>query len=405
MKKLLKLLAAALTLSSLVACSSSNEEAKDEVVNIEFFEYKQEAIDVFEQLAEAFMAEHPNINVTVSSPPESGTVIKTRVSSGDIPDIIAVGADQTYKDLADAGVYVDLSNDAALDLVHPAYLQTIRDVSGMDEIYGIPYVANANAIIYNKTMFEENGVAIPQTWDELLAAAETFKAAGITPFYFTFKDAWTTLPAWNVIAANTAGNQYFIDYQAGVTTDVEGYREGLDMMKQLLAYGHDDNMGKTYPDGNTAFALGESAMYLQGIWAITDIKKANPDIEVGIFPYPVGDKTVISGVDLLFSVADSSEHKEEAMLFINFLLEQQNATTFIENQGLFSAVKGVEQSAEHLNGVSEAFAAGNVADFPDHYVPSSVDLASVLQQFVLDLDVDATLQQISDAYEAYLARQ
>lgn len=405
MKKLLKLLAATMAVSSLVACSSNTGDTTEEVVNIEFFEYKQEAIDVFEQLAEQFMADHPNINVTVSSPPESGTVIKTRVSAGDIPDIIAVGADQTYKDLAEAGVYVDLSDDAALDLVHPAYLQTIKDVSGLDEIYGIPYVANANAIIYNKTMFEENGVAIPTTWDELIAAAETFKAAGITPFYFTFKDAWTTLPAWNVIAANTAGNQYFIDYQAGVTTDVENYRESLEKLKQLVQYGHDDNMGKTYPDGNTAFALGESAMYLQGIWAITDIKKANPDIEVGIFPYPVGNNTVISGVDLLFSVSDASEHKEEAMLFINFLLEQQNATTFIDNQGLFSAVKGVEQTAEHLNGVSEAFAAGNVADFPDHYVPSSVDLASVLQQFVLDQDVDATLQQIADAYDAYLARQ
>ncbi len=404
MKNLLKLALSLITVSSLVACSAPAEET-NEIVEIEFFEYKQEAITVFETLAEEFMAEHPNIKVTVSSPPESGTVIKTRVSSGDIPDIIAVGADQTYKDLAEAGVYVDLSNDAALDLVHEAYIQTIKDVSQLDEIYGIPYIANANAVIYNKTMFEENGVEVPTTWDEFIAAAETFKAAGITPFYFTFKDAWTTLPAWNVIASNTAGNQYFIDYQAGTTTSAEGYREGLELMKQLLQYGHADNMGKTYPDGNTAFALGESAMYLQGIWAITDILKANPDIEVGIFPYPVEDKTVISGVDLLFSVADASEHKEEAMLFINFLLEQNNATTFINDQKLFSAVKGVEQTAQELNGVSEAFAAGNVADFPDHYVPSSVDLASVLQQFVLDQDVDATINQLTEAYNAYLARQ
>ena len=404
MKKLIKLVLALATTFSLVACNSTTEEV-EEVVEIEFFEYKQEAIDIFEVLAAEFMAEHPNIKVTVSSPPESGTVIKTRVSSGDIPDIIAVGADQTYKDLAEAGVYVDLSNDPALDLVHEAYIQTIKDVSQLDEVYGIPYIANANAIIYNKAIFAENGVEVPTTWEELMAAAETFKAAGVTPFYFTFKDAWTTLPAWNVIAANTAGNQYFIDYQAGVTTSSENYRESLEKLKDLVQYGHDDNMGKTYPDGNTAFALGESAMYLQGIWAITDILKANPDIEVGIFPYPVGDSTVISGVDLLFSVADASEHKEEAMLFVNFLLEQENSTRFINDQKLFSAVKGVEQTAEELNGVSEAFAAGNVADFPDHYVPSSVDLASVLQQFVLDQDVDATLQQLTDAYDAFLARQ
>lgn len=403
MRKLFILLSTFAMSISLAACAST--ETKDEVVEIEFFEYKQEAIGVFEELAAQFMEQNPNIKITVSSPPEAGTVIKTRVSAGDIPDIISVGADQTYKDLAEAGVYVDLSNDPALSLVHEAYVQTIKDVSQLEQVYGIPYLANANAIIYNKTIFEENGISIPQTWEELLAVAEKLKSAGVTPFYFTFKDAWTTLPAWNVIAANTAGNQYFIDYQAGKETSPEGYREGVELFKQLLAYGHDDNMGKTYPDGNTAFANGESAMYLQGIWAISEILKANPDINVGIFPYPVGDKTVISGVDLLFSIADASEHKDEAMLFVNFLLQKENATKVIENQKLFSAVKGVEQNAEELSGVRDAFAAGNVADFPDHYVPSSVDLASVLQLFAVDQDVDATLKQLEEAYAAFLARQ
>lgn len=403
MRKILSILLVLTLAFGVSACSTETKES--EVVEIEFFEYKQEAITIFEELAAEFTAQNPNIKVIVTSPPEAGTVIKTRVSSGDVPDIIAVGADQTYKDLAEAGVYADLSKDPALSLVHEAYLQTIKDVSQMDTIYGIPYIANANAIIYNKQIFADNNLEVPETWEELLATAETLKAAGVTPFYFTFKDAWTTLPAWNVIAANTAGNQYFIDLQAGTEKSVEGYREGLELMLDLLSYGHDDNMGKTYPDGNTAFALGESAMYLQGIWAITDILKANPSIEVGIFPYPVGNKSVISGVDLLFSVAEESKHKEEAMLWINFLLKPENATKFINSQKLFSAVKGVEQTAEQLNGVSEAFASGNVVDFPDHYVPSSVDLASVLQQFVVDKDVDATLKQLSEAYSAYLERQ
>lgn len=403
MRKLLSILLVFTLAFGVSACSTETKE--DEVVEIEFFEYKQEAIAIFEELAAEFTEQNPNIKVIVSSPPEAGTVVKTRISSGDIPDIIAVGADQTYKDLAEAGVYADLTNDPAMSLVHEAYLQTIKDVSQMDKLYGIPYIANANAIIYNKAIFTENNVEVPETWEELLVAAETFKNAGITPFYFTFKDAWTTLPAWNVIAANTAGNQYFIDLQSGTEKSVDGYREGLNMMLDLIEYGHSDNMGKTYSDGNAAFAMGESAMYLQGIWAITDILKANPDIEVGIFPYPVGDKTVISGVDLLFSVAEDSEYKEESMLWINFLLQPENATKFINSQKLFSAVKGVEQTAEQLNGVSAAFESGNVADFPDHYVPSSVDLASVLQKFVLEKDVEATLTQLSEAYSAYLERQ
>jgi raffinose/stachyose/melibiose transport system substrate-binding protein len=179
----------------------------------------------------------------------------------------------------------------------------------------------------------------------------------------------------------------------------------MELFKELIQYGHDDNMGKTYPDGTTAFANGESAMLLQGIWNIGDIKKANPDIDLGIFPYPVGDAKVVSGVDLLFSVSETSKNQDAAMKFIDFLLTQDVAKRFIDDQRLFSAVKGVSQDAPELEGVSEAFAAGNVIDFPDHYIPASMDLASVLQQFAVDQDVDATLEQMDVAFEAYMERQ
>ncbi len=379
---------------------------KKDITEIEFFEYKTEAVSIFEELIAEFEAENPTIKVTLSSPPEAGTVIKTRVAAGDVPDIVAVGADNTYTELAQSGVYKDLTGSPELDLVHEAYIQTIKDVSKLDQVYAIPYVANADAVIYNKTIFAENGVEVPTNWDEFIAAAETFKEAGVTPFYLTFKDTWTTLPAFNVLAANTVDSDYFAQLDAGEITYTEGYRTAMEMFQQITQYGHSDNMGKTYPDGNTAFANGESAMYLQGIWAINEIKKANPDIELGIFPYPVGNPTkVVSGVDLLFSVAESSKNQDAAMTFINFLLKQDIAKRFIDNQRLFSAVKGVDQEAPELEGVKAQFANGDVIDFPDHYIPSSMDLAGLLQLFALEQDIDASLQQMDDAWEAYKERQ
>lgn len=386
--------------------ATGQEEASDEVVEIEFFEYKTEAIGIFEELANEFMEDNPNIKITVSSPPEAGTVIKTRVASGDIPDIVAVGADNTYSDLAAAGVFKNLSGASQLDLVHDAYLQTIKDVSKLDDLYAIPYVANADAVIYNKTIFADLGIEVPKTWDDFIAAAETAKAADITPFYFTFKDAWTTLPAFNVFAANTTDPDFFKQLDAGETTYSEGYREAMEMLLQIVDYGHGDNMGKTYADGNTAFANGESAMLLQGIWAINEIKKANPDIELGIFPYPVGSPAkVVSGVDLLFSISEKSENQEEAMMWIDFLMQKDVAKRFIDNQRLFSAVKGVDQEAPELEGVKEPFANGHVIDFPDHYIPSSMDLANLLQEFVVSGDIEASLEQMDVAWEAYQLRQ
>ena len=41
-------------------------------------------------------------------------------------------------------------------------------------------------------MFDEP----PQTWDELIAVCDQLKAAGIDPFYGTFKDDWTVAQGW-----------------------------------------------------------------------------------------------------------------------------------------------------------------------------------------------------------------
>jgi raffinose/stachyose/melibiose transport system substrate-binding protein len=388
--------------------ATSNSAAGGETVEIEFFQYKREAQTTFDGLIAKFQAANPNIKITQNAPADAATVIKTRVASGEVPTIIAVGADNLYTDLAKAGTYVDLTNAPEMAKVQPAYIDTIKAVSGLDQVYAIPYAANADAVIYNKKIFADNNVAIPKTWDEFIAAAEKFKSAGIIPFYFTFGESWTTLPSFNALAANAAPADFFKKLNAGETTFKEGWAEPMKLYKQLLAYGHDDNMGKSYADGNTAFANGQSAMYLQGIWAIAEIQKANPNIDLGIFPYPVGSPAkVVSGVDLLFSVSAKATpaQQEAAMKWIDFLMEQENATQYIKEQKCFSTVKGVTQDEPTLEGVKEAFAAGNVVDFPDHYVPSSMTLDKLLQEFVLDQNIDATLSKMDKAWNEYKGRQ
>ena len=55
----------------------------------------------------------------------------------------------------------------------------------------MPFAANASGVLYNVELFAEHDVEVPQTFDELIAAAETFEAAGVTPFYGMLADAWT----------------------------------------------------------------------------------------------------------------------------------------------------------------------------------------------------------------------
>ncbi|MBW9217661.1 ABC transporter substrate-binding protein [Anoxybacillus ayderensis] len=405
-------LIASMILLFLVGCKAEEVDEKDsssEKVKIEFFHYKSEAKDTFDELISKFEKENPNIDVVNANPPDAETVLKTRVAKRDIPDIVAIGANSTFAELSKAGVFVDVTNATELDSIQPAYIDMLRDVTGLEKVYAIPYAANADGIIYNKTIFNELGLTVPKTWDELIAVAEKVKAAGKTPFYFTFKDAWTTLPVYNALAANTQGENFFDQLNDGKTTFQKGYKEATEKFVQLLEYGHKDNFGKGYADGNVAFAKGESAMYLQGIWAIPEIRKANPDIELGVFPYPATNDPentkLVSGVDLLLAISKTSKHPEEARKFVNFLLDPENAKFYLSEQNAFSAIKGITQEDPALDGLKESFEKGALVDFPDHYIPLAVGLEKLLQQLTHDKDVEKFLKNLDAEWEKVQGRK
>jgi raffinose/stachyose/melibiose transport system substrate-binding protein len=404
MKKTILLLAAgALSISLLAGCGGGGESSSGDQVKIEFFHHKREGMETIDKLIAKFEEENPNIDVEQASPPEPSTVLRTRVSKSDIPDIIGVGGDVTYSDLANAGVFTDVSEDKNLETIQPAYVQMLKDVSGLQEVYAIPYVANAVGVIYNKAIFAELGLEVPKTWDEFIVVAEKVKDAGKIPFYHTFKDAWTTLPAFNALAANTQGEDFYSELNKGNILAEERYKEAAEKLVQLTEFGYKNQQGVGYNDGNTAFANGESAMYLQGIWAIPEIMKANPDIELGVFPFPATNNpdeiNVVSGVDLILGVAASSKHPEEAKKFVEFLLEEENAKQYIEEQNSFSTIIGIIQDDPTVDDLKASFEKGALTDFPDHYIPTGVMPEKTLQTLVINKDVDAFLENLQKDWE------
>ena len=82
-------------------------------------------------------------------------------------------------------------------------------------------------------------------------------------------------------------------------------------MLEIIKYGQKDIYGMGYNDGNMAFAQGKSVMYIQGNWAIADIKKANPNMKLGMFPFPstndISKNKITSGVDVLLAVTKDSK--------------------------------------------------------------------------------------------------
>ena len=150
-------------------------------------------------------------------------------------------------------------------------------------------------------------------------------------------------------------------------------------------------------------------MYIQGTWAIPEIRKANPDAPIGFFPLPTGDRPeenkLISGVDTLLAISEDSKHKEEAQRFIQFLLEPENSKQYITEQTLFSTVEGVKQEDPAVAELLPYLERGQVIDFADHYIPAAVQLNSVIQSFLQNRDIDGYLKKLDTEWDKVADRR
>jgi raffinose/stachyose/melibiose transport system substrate-binding protein len=335
-----------------------------------------------------------------------------------VPDIITLNANGNFGRLAQAGVFHDFTDEPVLGTINPAVQEILADLGTFgDEVNGLGYVNNANGVIYNTAIFEEQGLDVPETWDEFIAVCDALVAAGITPFYGTLADSWTGMPSWNALGAYPAQDGFFDKMRAqgedvGPDSAVSFEKDFAGMMDQqytLFSYMQEGYRGRTYDDGNAAFANGEVAMLLQGIWATNPIKQVNPDIEMAIFPYPAtdnpDDRLLVSGVDVVFTIGKDSANEEAAMRFIEYAFRTDVIEDFAASQNMVPSVRGAQLSDDPaLQSVRPFFEAGMITGFIDHQIAPSIPLVPTVQDFLFNGDAQAALATLDNEWRKVAAR-
>ena len=393
MKGMSVIVGSVMVLTSLAGCSQNSESGK---VEVELVSYKPEAVVAFEEIAELFNATHDDIHLTIDSPNEAMTILKTRFIREDYPDIVGIGGDVNYSNFLDADLFMDISDLEEVGMVKQSYLDMDKELEFIpqDGIYALPYAANAAGILYNKDMFEEHGWKIPQTWDEFIVLCDEIEASGIQPLYFGYKDTWTCLAPWNALAVGLTDSDICNQVNMGNTTFSESYREVADKMKVLLDYAEPNPYAYGYNDACTAFARGQSAMYAIGSYAIPQIKSVNPEMNIDSFTFPANEKeednVLNSGIDLQFCVMKNCENKEAVYEVLRFLYEDDTIKTYLKNQGGITCKEGDFEIPAELEGMRAYIEEDRMADFQDHHYPSEMSVDAMIQTFLLDNSNHAT---------------
>ena len=406
-KKVLSMFLVCVMLAAMLlsGCGKS-DDAKGKTV-IELVQYKPEAVDVFEQLEEEFNATHDDIQLKIESPNDAMTILKTRFIREDYPDILGIGGDINYSYFVDSDILADISDYEGLNTIKPAYVDILEGLEFVptEGTYGVPYVANAAGILYNRDMFKEHGWKIPETWEEFIALCDQIQSEGIQPLFFGFKETWTCLAPWNALAVDLAPADVCRQVNRGETTFTEEYREISEKMLELLQYGQEGPFAYGYNDACTAFANGECAMYTIGSYAVPQIKSVNPEMNIDSFVMPGCDKeednVLNSGVDLQFCVTSACKNKEAAYEVLDFLLEHDSIQMYINAQNAVPCKDEEFKLASEVDGMKKYIEEGRMSDYQDHYYPSEMAVDAQIQTLLIKQDVDAFLKKFDKDWLRY----
>ncbi|CDZ69777.1 N-Acetyl-D-glucosamine ABC transport system sugar-binding protein [Neorhizobium galegae bv. orientalis] len=333
-----------------------------------FWSWRQEDKAQYEKFIDVFEAKNPGITVKFETfeATNYNTILSTALAGGSGPDLMFARAYGGLENVANAGYLLplDKTNVPALEKFAPAAVAA-ETVRSSKITYAVPFASQTMLVIYNKDIFDKNGLKEPETFDDLVKASEKLKAAGIMPFGNGTATAWQNEVMVGGIASTVMGRGFYDDLMAGKAdfTD-KRYIEALTKLKEITKYFPDGFIGLDYASSQQLFASGMAGMFVGGSYELSNFKKQNPAIKMGIFAMPglkAGDeKLVAQYFDGGYAVNAKTTKKEAALKFVNFLASQEFGQMFADGLNNISAAPGVNFKDPLL---------AEVADLNKHSIP------------------------------------
>ncbi len=404
-------------------------------------------------LIEEYQELHPGVEIELVQPPPSADVtsreyIVTNMTAGTIPDIVTTGTRDQVEELA-KGWWVNLDpylerpnpyvetgapgNERWLDLFFDIPFESMRILGSH---YTINYDLVTSMMFYNKDIFAEVGVEVPETVAEFVEVMQKLQDAGHTPYGGI--GSWFMYDTLGQLGGSVmAGLTPQVNPDGGATTfeevacaidkgifraETPEYREWMRLMKELAAYRTPDWTDKN-ANAITKWLNGDIVIVEDGTWRIKE-NKMNPNIqfEWGMFYPPTctaessevctgTPAPPIGGAVGGFAITKGAMDRDNIELaadFLMFLTAPQNAERMINDLGTVLPIeKGATPADPDLQGVLEKMEGhpGEAAmwtyyDKTD--LESRTEIWDLKNAYILDqIELDDAVVQIDDIMTSY----
>lgn len=411
MKRMLLLICVALLAVSAFANGQDDKSKADEGVELVFLHYMlDQEVGALPDLIAKFEAENPGITISVEGigVDRYGDVYKTRLVAGLQLDMFFVMT-ADLKDFAEAGRLAALDNTQAAANMLPEVL----DAGTIDgTAYALSSAGNGLGMFVNMTILEECGIdSIPQNWQEFMEASEIIKANGYLPWMMGNKSrTWSAYHAFenNMFAENLPTSDLEMKVVNDDVTISEIWLPQMNKIQALIDNGYinpEESAAMTWNDeAFSKFVNGDGA-FMFGIASHIQLLReaASPDYEFTFVAAPLQDAPTPPQahllVDRFIGVNEASEHKAEAIKFIDFLFAKDNLGELALSQGTYTTIKGGISSDDPIAApFAKTIADGNIFLWPSFRNVSLNDWRDSLSKLILGVN---TPEEMAMEFEDY----
>ncbi len=336
--------------------------------------------DFWQKVADDFTADNPHVTIQIEQIQNEDlqrTRIPTALQSGDAPDMFQQWGGGEMAAQAEAGYLMDVSDILADDIARLG--GSVGPWQADGKTYGLPFQFAVEGIWYRKSLFEKAGITSePTTFDELNAAVQKLKDAGITPIAVGASDKWPAAHWWYNFALQACSQDVIKNLGSFDFSDPCFIKAGEDLQKFIDTKPfQNDYMSTVAQTGATSsaglVANGNAAMELMGQWNFFVYQGFTDGSDEGIaallddldwFPVPgvgggQGDPTAaLGGGDGFSCYVDAPVECAE---FLSYIVSDEVQSEFAEVVGGMPVAPGAASSVAHPINQEIAAAASSAA--------------------------------------------
>lgn len=367
MKKTLSLLLALLMLVAIVPSMAVQAEEEEITLDVIMCQYGPNTQDWFlgsgmdgTNFVDKFEEANPGVklNLEVVSWNDVYTVVDTRITSNQAPDILNIDVFANY---ANDGLLVPVDEYIPEELYEDFFPTFIEQSVIDDTVWAVPDLASARALYYNVDIFEEVGIEVPATWAELEDVSEE-----ILDYYDGDIYPWgidmTTDEGQAAFAYYTWGNDGgFVDENGDWAVNSDANVEAIEYAISLVENGYTNPNPETQTryDLQDLFAAGKMAMVIAPNSMPTYAADKDSTVNMSTAPIPANEGKISSSVGVMDRImvfknedADQDARNEAIGKFLTFFYEPENYVGWVSMEGFLPAVNS---AVEELVAMDESF--------------------------------------------------